>query len=100
MLSLPVGMPTRMPEQSETVTTGDVCACVTYTLPEISRSAHISKLHQADQLLKDLARPGCLAAGGTTNVMILLVQPAEQQTKTLEGHELGVKIFQFHTLNY
>lgn len=92
-------MPMHMPKQSETVTTEGVCACVTYTQSEINRSAHISKLHHADQLLKeDLARPGCLAAGGTTNVMILRVQPAEQRTKTPEGHELGVKIFWFNTL--
>lgn len=71
-----------------------MCACVTYTQPEINRSAHISQLHhtdQADQLLKeDLTRPGCSAAGGTTKVTMLRL--VEQKTKNLEGHELGVKI--------
>lgn len=50
---------------------------------------------QADQLLKeDLTSPGCLAAGGTTNVMMLQsADLVEQRTMNLKGHELRAKIF-------
>lgn len=87
---------THTPKLSKTIPSEGVCACVTYTQPEINRSAHISQLHhtdQADQLLKeDLTRPDGPAAGGTTNVTILHVLPAGG-AKTLEGHDLGVKLF-------